>query len=50
MKKIILRLAAGCIFQSAIAQQPLFVNNPYPKTISVSGSAEMEIKKQQNEG
>jgi hypothetical protein len=50
MKKIILLLAAGCIFQSAIAQQPLFVNNPYPKTISVSGSAEMEIKKQQNDG
>lgn len=25
------------------AQQPLFVNNPYPKTITVSGSAEMEV-------
>jgi uncharacterized protein len=43
MKKIILLLAAACIFQLATAQQPLFANNPYPKTISVSGSAEMEI-------
>jgi uncharacterized protein YggE len=43
MKKIILLLVTACIFQLAIAQQPLFVNNPYPKTISVSGSAEMEI-------
>ncbi|MDP4264058.1 MAG: SIMPL domain-containing protein [Bacteroidota bacterium] len=44
MKKIIPALAAICLFHTAIAQQaPLFVNNPYPKTISVSGSASMEI-------
>jgi uncharacterized protein YggE len=45
MKKIISMLFVVCLFQAVIAQQtqPLFTNNPFPKTISVSGSAEMEI-------
>jgi uncharacterized protein len=44
MKKILSILAAACLCYIATAQTPpLFVNNPFPKTISVSGSAEMEI-------
>lgn len=43
MKKIILLLTTACAFQLVIAQQSMFINNPYPKTISVSGSAEMEV-------
>jgi uncharacterized protein len=43
MKKIIPLIFALCIVRAVIAQQSVFVNNPYPKTISVSGSAEMEI-------
>lgn len=45
MKKIILTLLVIPIFQVMVAQQtqPLFINNPYPKTITVSGSAEMEV-------
>jgi len=44
MKKLISSVIIICLFQAAIAQtQPIFTNNPYPKTISVSGSAEMEI-------
>ena len=44
MKKLITSVIIICLFQAAIAQtQPVFTNNPYPKTISVSGSAEMEI-------
>jgi uncharacterized protein YggE len=44
MKKIIPVLAVVCFSCAAIAQQsPVFVNNPYPKTISVSGSASMEV-------
>ncbi len=33
------------LFQLVTAQQnqPIFINNPFPKTINVSGSAEMEI-------
>jgi uncharacterized protein YggE len=45
MKKIIPLLIAVCLLEATAAQQPqiLLANNPYPKTISVSGSAEMEI-------
>jgi uncharacterized protein len=44
MKKIIPVLAILCFSYTAIAQQqPLFINNPYPKTISVTGSASMEV-------
>lgn len=45
MKKIIPTLLVLAFFQASIAQQtqPLFINNPFPKTITVSGSAEMEI-------
>src|SRR5215204_5518812 len=43
MKKLI--VIANIIFISTAinAQQPLFISNPFPKTITVSGSAEMEI-------
>ncbi len=45
MKKIILLLIAFCLINAMTAQQPqtVFSNNPYPKTISVNGSSEMEI-------
>ena len=45
MKKIIPTLFTLVLFQIAIAQQnqPILINNPFPKTITVSGSAEMEI-------
>lgn len=45
MKKIIASCLVVSVFQTALAQQPqaLLFNNPFPKTISVSGSAEMEI-------
>jgi uncharacterized protein YggE len=45
MKKFIFLLVAAGAFRIALAQsaQPQFISNPYPKTISVSGSAEMEI-------
>ncbi len=45
MRKALPLLVAIGIFQSAIAQQPSVITsiNPYPKTITVSGSAEMEI-------
>jgi hypothetical protein len=44
MKKLITSVIILCLLQAAIAQsQPVFTNNPYPKTISVSGSAEMEV-------
>ena len=44
MKKILIILVVACLFRTAAAQTPpVFVNNPYPKTISVSGSAEMEV-------
>ena len=32
-----------CHVGDAQQSQPVFANNPYPKTISVSGSAEMEV-------
>ena len=44
MKKLIIPIFL--LFATAIyAQQaqPIFTNNPFPKTITVSGSAEMEI-------
>src|SRR5215204_7060515 len=43
MKKLI--VIANIIFISTAinAQQPLFISNPFPKTITVSGSAEMEV-------
>lgn len=45
MKNITASLFALFIFQIVTGQQtqPLFANNPFPKTITVSGSAEMEI-------
>jgi uncharacterized protein YggE len=43
MKKIIPLIFILVISQSAFTQQPGHPNNPYPKTISVSGSAEMDI-------
>jgi len=43
MKRIILVLIIACSIKTTTAQQPTFANNPYPKTISVSGSAEMEV-------
>ena len=45
MKKIIPLLVALCMGRAITAQQPqiVFANNPYPKTITVNGSAEMEI-------
>jgi uncharacterized protein YggE len=45
MKKIITLFLAFVFLHCAIAQQaqPVYASNPYPKTITVSGSAEMEI-------
>ena len=45
MQKKLLSITALLVFYFAEAQQPqlVFANNPFPKTISVSGSAEMEI-------
>jgi len=45
MKKSITLLLAFIFVHFAIAQQsqPVYAGNPYPKTITVSGSAEMEI-------
>jgi uncharacterized protein len=45
MQKLVLVILTVLSLQLAYAQQPgvQFVNNPYPKTITVSGSAEMEI-------
>jgi uncharacterized protein YggE len=45
MKKIVTLLTAMGILQLTMAQQsmPTFINNPFPKTISVTGSAELEI-------
>src|SRR5678815_793825 len=44
MKKLII-IANIFLFITGDAQQvqPIFTNNPFPKTITVSGSAEMEI-------
>lgn len=41
MKKTILLLAIACFFGATILAQP--ANNPFPKTITVSGNAEMEV-------
>ncbi|MEI9945988.1 MAG: SIMPL domain-containing protein [Chitinophagaceae bacterium] len=45
MKKIIPILTLVCVCKVIMAQQPqtMFASNPYPKTIFVSGSAEMEV-------
>jgi uncharacterized protein YggE len=45
MKKLILTTGILLIANFIVAQQmqPVFTNNPFPKTITVSGSAEMEI-------
>jgi uncharacterized protein YggE len=45
MKKLIIIVNAFLFATSINAQQPqtIFANNPFPKTITVSGSAEMEI-------
>jgi uncharacterized protein len=45
MKKILSVLPVALFFQAAVSQQPqpVFLNNPFPKTITVSGSAEMEV-------
>ena len=43
MKKTISLLVLLLAITILHAQQPLAVNNPFPKTISVSGSAEMQI-------
>ena len=45
MKKLIIVLNAILFAMAISAQQaqPIFTNNPFPKTITVSGSAEMEI-------
>ncbi|HKC36105.1 MAG TPA: SIMPL domain-containing protein, partial [Chitinophagaceae bacterium] len=42
MKEILSIVAIMCIAR-AVTAQPNYLNNPFPKTISVSGSAEMEI-------
>ena len=43
MKKVII-IVNIILFAAALnAQQPIFANNPFPKKITVSGSAEMEI-------
>jgi uncharacterized protein len=45
MKKVII-IAGICLvanFIDAQQSQPIFMNNPYPKTITVSGSTEMEV-------
>ncbi|MGN6294664.1 MAG: SIMPL domain-containing protein [Chitinophagaceae bacterium] len=45
MKTILTSLAFALLAQTSMAQQgqPVYTVNPFPKTISVSGSAEMEI-------
>jgi uncharacterized protein YggE len=43
MKKILPTLFLILFFQAVVAQQPIYTSNPYPKTITVSGSAEMEV-------
>ena len=43
MKKLILLIAAVIFFNVTWSQQPTTAVNPFPKTITVSGSAEMEI-------
>lgn len=45
MKNILTIFAFALLTQTASAQggQPIYASNPYPKTISVNGSAEMEI-------
>ena len=45
MKKLILLINVFLFASTVIAQQvqPIFTINPFPKTITVSGSAEMEI-------
>lgn len=45
MKSILTSFAFALLVQTATAQtgQPIYASNPYPKTISVNGSAEMEI-------
>ena len=44
MKKITLFLFAALLVKTLSAQQtPIFASNPFPKTITVSGSAEMEV-------
>ncbi len=45
MKSILTIFAFALLTQTATAQagQPIYASNPYPKTISVNGSAEMEI-------
>lgn len=43
MKNIPFMLVAVLSLQIAAARQPVFMNNPFPKTITVSGSAEMEV-------
>ena len=45
MKKlfVVITLLVCAIIANAQQSQPVFASNPYPKTITVSGSAEMEI-------
>ena len=45
MKKLIIIVNVFLFAMAVNAQQaqPIFTNNPFPKTITVSGSAEMEI-------
>ena len=45
MKKLIIIVNFFLFATTIYAQQvqPIFTNNPFPKTITVSGSAEMEI-------
>src|SRR5687767_15052001 len=45
MKKLIIIINVFLFVHATNAQlpQPIFANNPFPKTITVSGSAEMEI-------
>lgn len=43
MKKLLFIIPALCLATAAICQQPVFINNPYPKTITVNGSAMLEV-------
>jgi uncharacterized protein YggE len=43
MKKLILLAASAVFINATWSQQPVAAVNPFPKTITVSGSAEMEI-------
>ena len=43
MKQLIIIASIIFIATATNAQQPIFANNPFPKKITVSGSAEMEI-------